>query len=82
MQLALYCAMLLLGFLPVVLFAETLGGYHHQSQTSDLNGVLDVFQVYQPVPTVATGTADCTHGIALMDHVFANSYGKPFVGKR
>lgn len=40
------------------------------------------FQVYEPVLT-PSGTADqygCVYTQLLMDHVFAYSYGMPFVG--
>jgi hypothetical protein len=65
------------------------------SHTSAAIPLLEVFQVYQPVlaPSLrpsdasrgsATGPAsdgnDCVHTITLMDHVFAFSYGDPFVG--
>lgn len=57
MLLATYSAILWLGFLPVVLAIEKiLGPPRHQSQMSDPAGMLDVFQAYQPVPTMATGT--------------------------
>ena len=42
------------------------------------------FQVYEPVLT-PSGTADqygCVYTQLLMDHVFAYSYGMPFVGMR
>lgn len=42
------------------------------------------FQVHEPVFT-PTGTGDkhgCVHTELLMDHVFAFSYGVPFVGMR
>lgn len=41
------------------------------------------FQVYEPVLT-PTGPSDeygCVYTKLLMDHIFAFSYGKPFVGK-
>jgi hypothetical protein len=56
---------------------------------------LEVFQVCQPVPTPshwpsdgsgdiagapASDGTDCVHTSVLMDHVFAFSYGHPFVG--
>jgi hypothetical protein len=43
--------------------------------------LLDVFQVYPP-PISATnrlGSTACTY--TLMNHVFSNSAGKPYVGK-
>lgn len=50
-------------------------------QTADTSPLID-FQVYEPVLT-PTGPKDengCVHTELLMDHVFAFSYGKPFVG--
>ena len=41
------------------------------------------FQVSQPILT-PSGTSDqygCIHTQTLMDHVFSNSYGAPFVGR-
>lgn len=46
-----------------------------------LAGLQDVFQVYQPVPFAPTGNNDCEVETLLMDHVFAYSYGAPFIGK-
>ncbi len=42
------------------------------------------FQVHEPVLT-PTGPSDelgCVHSQLLMEHVFAFSYGNPFVGKK
>ena len=47
------------------------------------NGPLVNFQVYEPVLT-PTGSRDqygCVYTQVLMQHVFGNSYGMPFVGK-
>jgi hypothetical protein len=63
-------------------------------------GLLDVFQVYQPVltpqgatdqtvssegvegtSTIAAAASPDSCEVLLMDHVFAYSYGIPFVGK-
>ena len=52
-----------------------------QSRDSDSTGILDVFQVYQPVPFAENGDNTCNRQILLMEHVFANSYGQPFIGK-
>jgi hypothetical protein len=49
--------------------------------TSNTTGVLEVFQVYQPVSTTGGADSACNDEILLMDHVFAYSYGKPFVGQ-
>lgn len=83
MLLAAYCCILWLGYLPTAL---SLGGGlrvpRRQSQLSNSTGVLDVFQVYQPVPFGANGSSNsCSEELLLMEHVFGNSYGKPFVGK-
>ncbi|KAF2432125.1 hypothetical protein EJ08DRAFT_609892 [Tothia fuscella] len=39
---------------------------------------LDIFQVHKPIKKDPTG--GCSGKILLMQHVFANSYGSPFVG--
>ncbi|OJJ68484.1 hypothetical protein ASPBRDRAFT_57866 [Aspergillus brasiliensis CBS 101740] len=41
--------------------------------------LLEVFEVYQPVPT-GHGSVGCNEEILLMDHVFGYSYGEPYVG--
>lgn len=51
-------------------------------QAADTSPLMD-FQVYEPVST-PTGPDDnygCVYTKLLMDHVFAFSYGDPFVGK-
>lgn len=69
------------------------------SATPTPTGVLEVFQVYQPVltpqgatdettlsdgventTTLATAASSSSCEVLLMDHVFAYSYGIPFVG--
>ncbi|KAJ5085657.1 hypothetical protein N7532_010428 [Penicillium argentinense] len=50
-----------------------------QAQVS--SGLQQVFQVYQPVPSISSGSKGCDLELLLMDHVFGSSYGKPFVGK-
>jgi hypothetical protein len=65
------------------------------SHTPAAVSLLEVFQVYQPVlaPSLrpsdasresatdpASDGSDCLHTSILMDHVFAFSYGDPFVG--
>ncbi|KAI3005587.1 hypothetical protein CBS147346_4253 [Aspergillus niger] len=46
---------------------------------SPVRAVLEVFEVYQPVPT-GHGSVGCNEAILLMDHVFGYSYGEPYVG--
>lgn len=48
---------------------------------SNSTGVLDVFQVYQPIPFADDGASRCNITLLLMEHEFAYSYGQPFVGK-
>jgi Peptide N-acetyl-beta-D-glucosaminyl asparaginase amidase A len=50
--------------------------HHHHHQAA--NTLQNVFQIYRAPPTLPAGTPHCT--MQLMDHVFAFSYGKPFVG--
>ena len=50
-------------------------------QASLCVGAQKVFQVYHPVPTNENRSTGCTEDVLLMEHVFAASYGKPFVGK-
>jgi Peptide N-acetyl-beta-D-glucosaminyl asparaginase amidase A len=55
--------------------------YTHLSTHGHDTALLDVFQVYPP-PISATnrlGSTACTY--TLMNHVFSNSAGKPYVGK-
>lgn len=40
--------------------------------------ILDVFQVYKPLAQIPL--RPCDTQVVLMEHSFANSYGKPFVG--
>ena len=49
--------------------------YRRQASTNT-SGLLHDFQVYKPVPVPSSG--DCEQ--VLMEYVFANSYGAPFVG--
>lgn len=40
------------------------------------------FQVNEPILTPnSDGSKDCVYTVQLMDHVFAFSYGAPFVGR-
>lgn len=49
-------------------------------QPSDSTSLQEVFQVYQPVPSASEELVGCDLDLLLMDHVFSQSYGKPFVG--
>ncbi|KAF3393854.1 hypothetical protein F1880_005383 [Penicillium rolfsii] len=51
-------------------------GYAVNSST----GVLEVFEVYQPVTFAPTSDNGCDLEMLLMDHSFGESYGVPFVG--
>ncbi|EAW11145.1 uncharacterized protein ACLA_088340 [Aspergillus clavatus NRRL 1] len=75
----LLCAALIwLGYIP---FGHSFSAARHIADPAlKTTGVLDVFQVYQPVATYGRENSACEHEILLMDHVFASSYGKPFVG--
>ena len=48
-----------------------------ERQTSGVAPLVD-FQVYEPVLTPSGAAGECTQ--LLMDHVFAYSYGHPFIG--
>ncbi|KAL4930607.1 proteasome stabiliser-domain-containing protein [Aspergillus undulatus] len=47
---------------------------------SPISGLLEVFQVYRPVP-IPDPNSSCNEEILLLDHVFTFSYGHPFVGE-
>ncbi|KAF2142495.1 uncharacterized protein K452DRAFT_286909 [Aplosporella prunicola CBS 121167] len=79
-SLALTCALCLLDLQPKA-FAQPAGGAPHESPLAARAGnsstsLLDVFELDPPVHVSAT--PDCQQ--TLMDYVFANSYGAPFVG--
>lgn len=50
-------------------------------ESADATGLQEVFEVYQPVIFAPQGFNECDADIQLMDHVFGESYGAPFVGK-
>lgn len=52
-------------------------GYAVYSST----GVIEVFEVYQPVTFAPTSDNRCDLDMLLMEHSFGESYGVPFVGK-
>ncbi|KAL4750809.1 hypothetical protein BDW72DRAFT_109670 [Aspergillus terricola var. indicus] len=47
---------------------------------SPSSAVLEVFEVYQPVPSNNQNDTSCNEEILLLNHVFGYSYGQPFVG--
>ncbi|KAL6235155.1 hypothetical protein BDW75DRAFT_210378 [Aspergillus navahoensis] len=47
---------------------------------SSSSAVLEVFEVYQPVPFDDQNNSSCNGEIMLLNHVFGYSYGQPFVG--
>ncbi|KAL4914017.1 peptide N-acetyl-beta-D-glucosaminyl asparaginase amidase A-domain-containing protein [Aspergillus aurantiobrunneus] len=47
---------------------------------SSSSTLLEVFQVYQPIPVQGRNDTHCNEKILLLDHVFGLSYGHPFVG--
>lgn len=51
-----------------------------RSSVANTSSVLDVFEVYKPVEFVPPSQG-CSEVLLLMEYEFANSYGKPFVGK-
>ncbi|KAL9105836.1 MAG: hypothetical protein Q9227_009044 [Pyrenula ochraceoflavens] len=68
----------------ISIFTDAVNGLVPQRrQSTNSTGVLDVFQVYKPVFTPPAGTnynGNCVTEQLLMDHVFAFSYGMPFIG--
>lgn len=80
LSLMLCAAFIWLGYLPL----ECLSGIatrQASASTSNTTGALEVFQVYQPVSLSGGADSACNDEILLMDHVFAYSYGEPFVGQ-
>lgn len=58
-----------------------LGQVERIYAASSSTGVLNVFEVYQPVTFAPKSDNGCSTEVLLMDHVFGESYGVPFVGK-
>lgn len=54
----------------------------HSPESAFESTLQEVFQVYQPISSASDGLAGCDLDVLLMDHVFGQSYGKPFVGTR
>jgi hypothetical protein len=80
LSLMLFAAFIWLGYLPL----ECLSGIatrRASASTSNATGALEVFQVYQPLSLSGGADSACNDEILLMDHVFAYSYGEPFVGQ-
>lgn len=72
-----------MGFLPLVRSAgETLATeVAPRADQSSADGLLNVFEVHRPVSDRVEGSTGCNHDILLMKHVFAYSYGNPFIGE-
>lgn len=71
----------LISILPSAVVAQALDTLLQLRQVAQTSPLIN-FQVYEPVLT-PTGPSDeygCVYTKLLMDHVFALSYGKPFVG--
>lgn len=84
MLLAIPCVLLLSGHFGHVLASLTgsRASTPFSERASDSTGLQEVFQVYQPVSFAPEGLNGCDLDVLLMDHVFGQSYGKPFVGTR
>ena len=67
--------------LPVLIFVAISGRASLAEGSPILERPQNVFQVYQPVEFTPKGVNDCDTEVLLMYHVFAASYGQPFVGK-
>ena len=59
--------------------AESVLSYERQDGQGNSTGVLNVIQAYKPVTFPPQGSG-CNEELLLMEHQFAFSYGKPFVG--
>lgn len=70
----------LLGYFPTVFsLGDTSENFRRQYQLTNPTGPLDVFQVYHPVAFKPESNG-CNQELLLMEHVFAFSYGMPFIG--
>ena len=83
MILAIPCALLLLGHAKLIsaLHDSRWAPKRSTVEASSSTGLQEVFEVYQPVSLTSHGSSGCNLDMVLMDHVFAYSYGAPFVGK-
>ena len=69
------------GFRIAMAVSTSLGGFWQNGISPGVSSVLDVFQVYKPVPSSeSTGEGGCNLDLLLMRHDFGFSYGHPFVG--
>ncbi|KAJ6113697.1 hypothetical protein N7523_007014 [Penicillium sp. IBT 18751x] len=82
MILAIPCALLLFGHARLIsaLHDNKWAPRRSTVETSSSTGLQEVFEVYQPVSFTSHGPSGCNLDMVLMDHVFAYSYGAPFVG--
>ncbi|KAF8629983.1 hypothetical protein AX15_003172 [Amanita polypyramis BW_CC] len=69
----------LTSYVSAVFSVGEIGGIIPRQFQGNSTAVLDVFQVYKPVIFQRQGD-DCNQVLLLMEHQFALSYGKPFVG--
>ena len=82
----LYCLLGLYVFVsqcPATILSFSSPDHAPQKRQTPATAPLVDFQVYDPVLT-PTGTSDqygCIYTETLMDYVFSNSYGAPFVGR-
>ncbi|KAL2003460.1 hypothetical protein VTN02DRAFT_3771 [Thermoascus thermophilus] len=68
------------GYVPTVCFpGDTSVNLRRQYPLANSTGPLDVFQVYYPV-AFKPESKGCNQELLLMEHVFAFSYGQPFIG--
>ncbi|KAF8658894.1 hypothetical protein AX14_007692 [Amanita brunnescens Koide BX004] len=82
MLLSTFCLILAFSNHFAVVFAydsQSVLSHEHQGGKGNSTGVLNVFQAYKPVTFLSHG-ASCNQELLLMEHQFAFSYGKPFVG--
>jgi hypothetical protein len=68
-------------FMMILGLLLALGQVERIYAASSSTGVLDVFEVYQPVTFAPKSDNGCNTEMLLMDHVFGESYGVPFIGK-
>jgi hypothetical protein len=82
MVIAITCTLLLLGYARLIAaLHEGSWAPKRSTETANSTGLQEVFEVYQPVSLTSRGTSGCDLDMVLMDHVFAYSYGTPFVGE-
>lgn len=83
MQVLICFAVFCLGFLPLVRSSgETLGTeVAPRADQSSADKLLNVFEVHRPISDRVEGSTGCNREVLLMEHVFAYSYGNPFIGE-